>query len=173
VPRGPLLHSCPRTLISERARDLPAKTRDGPAVTRDITSAALSVANSRLPREYPHTTASWTTIIASGKARPPRAARIVPAESGRIGDVGGPPKRQHRTWRHRSRLPAAKTWDQLRMRTECRNPVGQNGSAFTSASTTSGPSVSTTHSPPAGSPDNARNGPAALIRSALFSRNDK
>src|SRR5215510_10622914 len=72
-----------------------------------------------------------------------------------------------------SRLPAAKTWDQLRTRTERRNPVGQNGSSFTSASTTSGLSASTTHNPPAGSPDDAHNGPAALIRAALFSRNDK
>src|SRR5215470_12694543 len=77
-------------------------------------------------------------------------------------------------WRRQSsRLPSANTWDQLRMRTECRNPVGQNGSAFTSASMTSGLSASTIHSPPAGSPDSARNGPAALIRAALCSRNDK
>src|SRR6516162_8882951 len=54
------------------------------------------------------------------------------------------------------------------MRTERRSPVGQNGSSFTSASTTSGCSASTTQSPPAGSPDSARNGPAALIRAAFF-----
>src|SRR5262249_45912282 len=68
--------------------------------------------------------------------------------------------------RQSSRLPSANTWDQPRMRTECRKPVGQNGSAFTSASMTSGLSASTIHSPPTGSPDSARNGPAALIRVA-------
>jgi len=44
-----------------------------------------------LRREYSRTTASGTTIIASGKATAAAARRIAAAESGCIGDVGKPP----------------------------------------------------------------------------------
>src|ERR1700730_18103724 len=80
---------------------------------------------------------------------------------------------QFRKWRQISRRPCTKTRDQLKMQTERRNQVGQNESPFTSASPPSRLSASPSHSPPAGSPDGASNGPAALIRAAFCSRNER
>jgi hypothetical protein len=56
-----------------------------------------------------------------------------------------------------SRIPSANTRDQQRIRIEPRSPVGQNGSSFTSASTTSALPARRAR-PPAGSLDNVRAG---------------
>src|SRR5262245_57675257 len=57
------------------------------------------------------------------------------------------------------------------MRTALRRPVGQNGSSFTSASTSEASAASTSQSPPAPWPSPLCNGPAAITFAACFSRN--
>jgi len=67
--------------------------------------------------------------------------------------------------------PSAKTWFQTKMRTDFRKPVGQNGSSLTKASISNGSLAFTIQRPPAPSPSNAVNGPAACIFNAFRSRN--
>lgn len=70
-----------------------------------------------------------------------------------------------------SRRPSANTCAHASMRTDFRNPVGQNGSPFTSASTASESAASTNHNPPAPEPSLAFRGPAARTELLCFSRN--
>src|SRR5208282_166669 len=67
-----------------------------------------------------------------------------------------------------------KTWFHCRIRTDFRSPVGQKGSAATSAPTCSAVSVRTSHMPPAGTlPSVSTRGPAASMLFAFFLRNSR